>query len=353
MARLDDAIAIKNSVRERYLAAGRQRGVISRAPALRLAAAGALAGANVHALGVGRKLVRGRETGTLCIRLYVVQKLPLSLVSASDVLPPDLDGVPTDVIETAPAFIQKRGKRVRKAIKRVECTERRRNRQRPVLAGLSVAHHQVTAGTLGCFCRSIKPGDPPERIHALSNNHVFADVNRAAIGDDLYQPGPADGGGAADRFARLSRFVEIRLDGIVNRVDAAIGEVLPDVAFRPEVCGIGRLSGSERAAEGLVVRKHGRTTGLTEGRVTDVYYDAIVGMDHADPTVTATFVNQVRIERISPHPAVGLGGDSGSLVVRKDRPRAVGLYFAGPAGGEYGIANPIEDVLREVQIALV
>ena len=63
-----------------------------------------------------------------------------------------------------------------------------------------------------------------------------------------------------------------------------------------------------------------------------------VGMDHNDPNIVALFQNQMRIARIAPFPAFGLGGDSGSLVVAKEGLHAVGLYFAGPPAGDYGIA---------------
>jgi hypothetical protein len=103
----------------------------------------------------------------------------------------------------------------------------------------------------------------------------------------------------------------------------------------------------------MLVRKHGRTTGYTEGEVTDDAYDALVGMDHNDPSVVALFEDQMRIERTPPYPEFGLGGDSGSLVVRRDGPAAVGLYFAGPQSGVYGIANHIQDVLNELEVQLL
>lgn len=77
------------------------------------------------------------------------------------------------------------------------------------------------------------------------------------------------------------------------------------------------------------------------------------GIDHNDPSVVALFENQIRIERTPPSPNIGLRGDSGSLVVHRTRANAVGLYFAGPSSGVYGIANHIEDVLRELEITLL
>src|SRR6185436_12807733 len=114
--------------------------------------------------------------------------------------------------------------------------------------------------------RSTRAGDDPDAVYVLSNNHVFADVNKAQIGDDLFQPGPVDGGTNADRFAVLHRFVPIQLGGQQpNRVDAAIGELLEQVQVDRQICTIGHLSGTATAHENMKVCKHGRTTGYTEG----------------------------------------------------------------------------------------
>jgi hypothetical protein len=101
------------------------------------------------------------------------------------------------------------------------------------------------------------------------------------------------------------------------------------------------------------VRKHGRTTGLTEGFVFDPSIDSLVGMDHSNPSVVALFENQIRVNVLPPFAAFGLGGDSGSLVFNQSTREAVGLYNAGPPGGEYGLANQIADVLAELQIELL
>ena len=338
------------------------------APAFRVAAARALAAVNVHAVGIGQKEVGGKPVKQRCVRFYVIQKLPESLLDPASLLPHEVEGIPTDVIESPPAFVTPatrararrpvgaRGARGAGGARRApdDCTEHRRSRRRPLVAGISTAHHEVTAGTLSCFCRSRRPGDPSDQVYVLSNNHVFADVNRGQPGDALYQPGPVDGGAAADRIADLRRFVPIKLGGAeANRVDGAIGALVRGVEFENAVCTIGATARATRAREGDRVRKHGRTTGLTEGVVTDESYDARVGMDHANPGVFALFENQMRIQRASDSPAFGLGGDSGSLVVAKEGGAAVGLYFAGPGDGSYGVANQFEDVLRELEIELL
>jgi hypothetical protein len=352
----NDVLEAKQTLSSRLLSIGAERGVVGRFPVLNVMAAAEAAGQNVHSVGVGHKIVDGKLTEEPCIRLYVVQKLAESLLSANDVLPSEVDGIATDVIESPPAyFLPNDGQGAApSAAALAACTNARRKRQRPVMAGISSAHFQVTAGTISCFCHSTLEGDDPDTVYVLSNNHVFADVNKAQIGDDLYQPGPADGGTNGDRFALLHRFVPIQLGGqIPNRVDAAIGELLPGVQVDSQICTIGHITGIGVAEETMRVGKHGRTTGYTEGTVFDPSIDSLVGMDHNDPSIVALFQNQLRINVKSPFSAFGLGGDSGSLVVNQATREAIGLYNAGPAGGEYGLANRIQDVLAEMEIELL
>lgn len=348
----NDVFKAKRMLSAALLSAGANRGVVSKSRTLSVMAASATADNNVHAVGVGHKIVEGKLTEELCVRLYVVQKLAESLLPTNAILPSAIDGVQTDVIESPPAFFS--ASHTASAATAAPCTNVRRSRQRPVPAGISSAHFKITAGTIACFCRSNRDSDDPDTVYVLSNNHVFADMNRAQIGDDLFQHAPLDGGTNADRFAVLHRFVPIQLGGHQpNRVDAAIGELFPHVQVDRQICTIGHLSGTATAFENMKVCKHGRTTGYTEGTVFDPSIDSLVGMDHTNPGIVALFQNQLRINVAVPFQAFGLGGDSGSLVVDQENRAAVGLYNAGPPGGEYGLANRIEDVLAEMQIELL
>jgi hypothetical protein len=362
MPTIDDLRSAKLAIRNQLLQLGVSGRVLERRPTILVAAAVANAGRNVHAVGIGRKVTNGVETNEKCVRLYVLQKLPVSLMSPRDVLPAQLDGVPTDIIETAPAFLlAKRATRARRqpskptragaaATSSAACSVQRKQRQRPVIAGISAGHRDITAGTLGIFCQSTKPGDDPSATYALSNNHVFANVNNASVGDPLYQPGPADGATFQDHFAVLHRYVHMRLGGAQpNRVDAALGLLLANVGAERRICTIGQISAAAAGTEGMLVRKHGRTTGATEGKIDDAEYDALVGMDHNNPNVVALFEDQLRIVTTTTGP-IGLGGDSGSAVIDRSQDRIVGLYFAGPQLGDYGIANKIQHVMTELEV---
>ena len=359
MPSISDLLQAKQTLGSHLLRLGLRGGVLGMAAALRVTHAVARASQTVHAIGIGRKLVYGSSTPQRCVRVYVVQKLAPSLLPPKDRIPASIDGVPTDVIESPPAYIYAKKKAKPKPRKaKTAATESaaidRRQSQRPVIAGISTGHFEITMGTIGYFCRSRRTGDNPTDVYVLSNNHIYASLNHAREGDYLLQPGPGDGGQVTDTIAEFKRTVTLVIDGTTpNKVDAAIGRLRPDAPYHLEILRIGAVSGASRATEGMIVCKHGRTTGFTEGHVTDESYDTLVGMDDSDPSQVAFFQNQIRFEPQAPYPAIALGGDSGSLILQKDNRSAVGLYFSGPEGGSYGVANHIHEVLNELEIDLL
>ncbi|MGI9332337.1 MAG: hypothetical protein ACR2RL_04195, partial [Gammaproteobacteria bacterium] len=194
MAISNDLLQAKRALSARHLRGG---GFAERfAPCYRMQQAIAHSADQVHGVGIGHKIVTGRETETICVRLHVVQKLSRSALPSQSRLPESIDGVPTDVVESLPArFGTAPVRRRRCAADNEMCSTARQARQRPVIAGISVAQLDVTAGTIAALCRSTRAGENSDRF-ILSNNHVLADVNRANPGDDVLQPGPADGGTA-------------------------------------------------------------------------------------------------------------------------------------------------------------
>ncbi len=55
----------------------------------------------VHAVGIGAKTVGGKRTAEPAILVFVVRKKPLSELRPAEVIPPEINGVKTDVIERA------------------------------------------------------------------------------------------------------------------------------------------------------------------------------------------------------------------------------------------------------------
>ena len=53
----------------------------------------------VVGVGIGKKVVSGKEGDQLAIVVFVTKKLPKSLLKKSDVIPDSLEGIPVDVQE--------------------------------------------------------------------------------------------------------------------------------------------------------------------------------------------------------------------------------------------------------------
>src|SRR5437588_8403340 len=53
----------------------------------------------VHAVGIGAKYVHGQNTAEPAIIVFVEKKKPVSELQPYEVIPPEIDGVKTDVVE--------------------------------------------------------------------------------------------------------------------------------------------------------------------------------------------------------------------------------------------------------------
>jgi hypothetical protein len=308
--------------------------------------------ANVVGLAVGVKWTNGQPTGEPAVLVLVSQKLEQSMLRKADVVPAKLGGMQTDVLAVGVLFAGGGSPGVGALTLA--------NRVRPVQGGYSVGHFKITAGTIATCVYDILPGGTvspaapgvgiPAKYYILSNNHVLADVNAGTPGDPILQPGPYDGGtNPADKIAALTRFVPIMLAPAVpvtahkNLVDCAIAEGEFSDLSR-EVYWNGYVRGwrlKQNVPVGLTVKKTGRTTNFTTGRITAI--NATIDVNYGGGRV-GRFRDQIVTTNMS------AGGDSGSLVQTLDNV-AVGLLFAGSSVAM--IANQIENVrsLLRIEVA--
>ncbi len=308
---------------------------------------------NVVACGVGFKESEGRITDEPCVVVSVAKKVPEAQLSLADIVPKKLDQVRTDVQETGV----------------IRALQGHTDRWRPAPGGVSIGHVDITAGTLGCLVT--RNG----QLFILSNNHVLANSNAAEKGDPIIQPGRYDGGTIEDQIATLEDFVPInfgtspptcpiaagmesflnwvaRLLGSSHRVmafqevpdrnlvDAAIARPLSDDLVERRILEIGVPKGSREATLGTNVKKSGRTTGFTTGRITQI--DVTVQVSYGEGK-TATFEDQLMAG------AMSKGGDSGSAVLDQED-YVIGLLFAG--SDTTTIINPIQFVLEALRVEI-
>jgi PKD repeat protein len=235
---------------------------------------------------------------------------------------------------------------------------------RPVPIGVSTGHPDITAGTLGA--RVI---DEYGNVYALSNNHVYANINSANFGDSALQPGDFDGGiDPNDKIGELCDYepIDFSLFGS-NTIDAAIActttdevgnTTLPDGYGTPNsiIFDDDNSDGFFDNLNDLLhqpVQKFGRTTCLTHGRVTEINVTSAVCYDkcsHPFRAKLAWFDDQIAIESIN-NDAFSMGGDSGSLIVTDDENKnPVGLLFAGSSTTT--LANRIDLVLKQFNVSV-
>jgi hypothetical protein len=311
---------------------------------------------NVVATGIGYKVRGGERTGTLSIICSVAEKVPEARLPSRAIIPREVGGIPTDVVETG----------VLRAL------QARTDRWRPAPGGVSIGHRDITAGTLGCVVRD------DQGTYILSNNHVLANSNAGTVGDAILQPGPYDGGSLdTDQIAELARFVPlsfllpeppsdcsvgngvaslanllaravgsrtrlraVRMQLAENLVDAALARPLNPADLRSDILEIGTIAGQRQAVLGMAIKKSGRTTGLTSDTIQQV--DVTANVSYGGTSV-ARFTDQLLAGPMSQ------GGDSGSAVVDAGT-NLIGLLFAG--SDTTTIINRIEHVFSALQVHL-
>lgn len=294
---------------------------------------------NVIGVGKGFKTTNDQETDQECLVVLVEKKVALEDLSRSARIPPLFRGQVTDVVEvgrikalrpdrpdepdgpdtpyspdgpSAPDDASPTTDPVRVPVAR-------NVRVRPAPGGVSIGHPEITAGTLGAVVWSNETGE----TLILSNNHVLAASSTNESGAPLnevpiLQPGVFDGGNVEkDTIGTLYRFVPLH-PGSFNHFDAALAKPLNPADVTAEILEIGTISGIADPELRMRVRKSGRSSGLTSGRV--VLIDADIEVDYG--AFLLTFTGQVISSIFS------RGGDSGSLIVGPDN-TAVGLLFAG------------------------
>jgi hypothetical protein len=316
---------------------------------------------NIHAVGVG--LLPGGDE-EYCIQVFV-NDANEELWAGSGVtpLPASYRGIPLVLREMPWASF-------------LSATTGIREHQEVITGGISGANMNLTgqSGTIGYFCTRRSKFSRTQDILLLSNCHVFADLRKTKIdeGDLIMQPSPGEQGSNRP-IGSLINFSALKFERDVNEpnhIDAAVAKLWTSHQHKPVLPFIGAVKGYVARKDikiGEAVRKCGRTTGYTEGRILSTFVDLRIRYDRTGQS--AFFENQLLIEPASPtHQRFVDKGDSGSLLMDAEQ-HAIGLIFGGmsdaPKGSQppalqnvqriegYGVANPISEVLERLKIELL
>ena len=313
MASTKDLLAIKEAVEERYLA---QPGVTG--------------------IDVGYKYVGGVKTDEVAIRVHVAKKA--KSVPKAQLVPAEIDGAPTDVLERT-YELQVAQEQV--GVGLLADTTHYTTLEGGISMGPSRAIGGfIFAGTLGAIVIDNVSGQRA----ALTNFHVACVDSGWSVGDRQVQPSRIDTGTVpTDEFGAILRAtLSSAVDGCVVSIDSGR-------TSSGAIVDIGNVRGTTAATLGAVVRKRGRTTGLTHGSVDGL--GVSVNIDYGDGLGVHTLTNQISIDTdTTQNPLFSDHGDSGSVVVDSSG-FVIGLLFAG--GGTNTLANPIASALSELNVSML
>jgi len=209
-----------------------------------------------------------------------------------------------------------------------DVSEDRQGEVRPLVGGTSLSAYVTKGALIYLYAGTLGMVTYDDKI--LSNAHVIAmEPGKGEfldIGTPIIQPGSRDGGRLVNRVGELEAYIPIDFEpDAENYADAAIGSIDSGVDASPSEQfyegGNYWVEGWTEVSEGDIVRKSGRTTGVTTGEV--IHTNASVLVGYGDQL--AYFVDQIVVTQ--ENWSFAAPGDSGSAVDKDGE--FVGLISAG------------------------
>jgi hypothetical protein len=345
----------------------------------------------VNAIGMSLKAVAGELVPEFALIVHVTEKRPLDALSPPQRIPPEIDGVKTDVVVGGP-FRAGQGPAIDDTA------------YRPLRGGAAISIEGRGKGTLGCIVVNQDATiDPSKKFLLLTNAHVlFQPPDLHRTNENVGQPDTCSVcSPCLDRtIARLDH------DGVLSAgappapmptpavpgVDAGVATLNPGTQWLPEViatgegdsittkpiAGIRSLKGPDplepdpdvlfkldeqgnikRDKQGHVthllgVYKRGARTRESNGWVHDLHITNNIEYQDlpSDPSIRLRLYDQIGIVPKTDHVAFALQGDSGSVVLDAAQ-QIVGLLYGVPLKEKWGDTPFFEMMCTASPIAAV
>ncbi len=323
----------------------------------RTAEARLLALPGVHSVGIGPKLTNGKKTGELSIVVWVSKKLPTNALPADQVIPKEIDGIKTDVIEQPRPIIYRSGDNSHPAKEDGSTFD-------PLVGGCRIQRkfedssgtETIESGTLGCLAitKGGVPGLPAGMVVGITCHHVlYGCAPDAGIGDKVGQPTPADSCSKC-----CSDIIGKALVGKLV-LDCALVGLTPKLKYEAEVWDIGPIAGPHEVLASEIptsgpdiyrVRKRGYRTGLTVGQIVSIDHSGSINDNNGN--VCHSYTNALAIIGLdAQNVPFASQGDSGSAIVcdqGADKGKVVGIFFGG--SNFFALATHIQDVMTALSV---
>jgi hypothetical protein len=292
----------------------------------------------VHGVGIGYKHIAGKYTNELAIKVYVREKIAVAEIPSTELIPPEIEGVKTDVVKNGSPHLSA-GPDTKK--------------YRPARGGSEIEVFEIqpdgtttitSHGTLGFFARTT---NNPPIVVGVTNHHVLAVTGTLRRGDSVGQASPKE---YTICSKCCSEIIGVILDGVFNlAVDVGLIRLNRKLEYYNQIedtptgfliTGEYSLQQQGIPAPPYVVKKRGAATQHTTGTI-----DSIDATFRNNGVVTHTKVISIRPDAV---PQFNDTGDSGSAVVDKDG-KIIGLLFAKDSAGQgFGFAMDISVVKSEL-----
>lgn len=293
----------------------------------------------VVAVGLGSKEVAEEPTGEPAIKVFVKVKRAREELPAEELIPAEIEGVPTDVIESGELFLDAAPPGAIVTVNEYDDT-----RYRPLTAGGQIRREESSHnGTIGCFL--VDSSDPP-KVYALTNFHVLNPKDVVAAVLNTSKVGQPKGKDSVTHCC--SDMIGVFAGGAkTTERDEAVIKLDPGTEWLAEIVELGIVTGKhavtqpEANTQTYNVRKRGIRTRLTGGVVRAL-------------NATTHQADNVLVIKPNPNPAAlpnqtiyfGHHGDSGSALVN-DAGEVLGVHYSHFANGD-GLAYAIFPVLSRL-----
>ena len=263
---------------------------------------------NVVDVAIGLKEKSGELTDEIVFQVFVMEKVEKDSLDPTELIPKKIKGYKTDVVK------------VPKAVNRIDSSE-----HRPVTGGLQISNGKGHVGTLGCFAQLVTD----DTMVLLSNEHVLYS-DGAVAGEKIGQPN------LDNKCCCCCAYV----DGIIGTIlSPAINNSNVDCAIATVNTGVAtdfilnnsmtttelHINGTDTVVVGDLVRKIGRTSGLTNGTVNSINgsTSSKTGQIFIRPVASETYTESKNSKK-----AFSDGGDSGSVIIDEAN-NVIGLLWGG------------------------
>ena len=280
---------------------------------------------NVVGLAFGNKLTNSIDTNEPCLIIFVIKKQSPSELNATDFIPKTYKGIITDVIETG-------------ELRHSSLTEK----ILPMQFGYSIGPSSFNGvGSSGCLVT-----DRCGNYYILSNNHVLSIFDALPIGTPILYPGVLDGGRYPDDLIgilckKIPLLTSSFGEDFINYVDCALVKIISPSMISKNIALVGPVKGVRDSELNMNVKKVGRSTELTTGKI--VQLDALLKVTNLQGE-DIIYHNQITTTLMTD------SGDSGSLLLDEDN-NAVGLCFGN--SDTISMVNPIKSVLTALNVSIL